>query len=75
LRAGGGAYLSSAEAAELLRTGTPATATITGATRVDLPGAMLPGTEASLLDLEVVVRHSHACSIEITEQRMTPAIC
>lgn len=61
-RAGGGGHLSSAEAAELLRSGTPATATITGATRVALPAAMLPGAEASLWDLELVVHRADATS-------------
>lgn len=55
LTTGGGGHLSSAEAAELQRTGTAATATVRTATRVDVPQAMLPGPDASLWDLELVV--------------------
>jgi hypothetical protein len=55
---GGGGHLSSAEAAELQRSGTAATATITGATQVPMPGAMLPNPEASLWDLDLEVRRT-----------------
>jgi hypothetical protein len=51
---GGGGHLSSAEAAELQRTGTPATATVVSATQVDIPAAMMP-PGASLWDLDLTV--------------------
>lgn len=52
---GGGDHLSSADAAELQRTGIAATATVRGATRVEIPQAMLPSPEASLWDLDLAV--------------------
>lgn len=54
--AGGGGHLSSAEAAALLQTGTPATATIASARRVPVLQAMLPGPDASLWDLDLDVQ-------------------
>ncbi|BBZ26351.1 hypothetical protein MMAD_06460 [Mycolicibacterium madagascariense] len=68
VHAGGGGHLTSAEAAELLRTGIPATAVITGASRVPLPAAMLPGSEASLWDLELRVRRSDGTSFHASNR-------
>jgi hypothetical protein len=50
---GRGGHLSSAEAAEMLRACTPATATATvrDAAHVDVPQATLPASDASLWDL------------------------
>jgi hypothetical protein len=52
---GGGGHLSTAEAAQLLKTGTAATATVRGATRVAVPQAMMPNADASLWDLDLSV--------------------
>ncbi|MEF2978927.1 hypothetical protein [Subtercola sp. YIM 133946] len=61
---GGGGHLSSAEAAELQRTGTPAEATIRAAARVDVPQAMLPGADASLWDLSLTVTRADGSTYE-----------
>lgn len=52
---GGGGHLSSAEAAELQRTGIAATASVISVTPVAIPQTMLPNAEASLCDLELDV--------------------
>lgn len=61
---GGGGHLSSADAAELQRSGIPATATVRGATRVQVPQAMLPGPEASLWDLDLTVDRADGSSYD-----------
>lgn len=60
----GGGHLSSAHAAQLQQTGTAATATITGATRVPIPQQMLPGPDASLWDLALHVVRADGSSYE-----------
>jgi hypothetical protein len=64
LTVGGGGHLSSAEAAALERTGTAATATVRGATRVPIPQAMLPGPDASLWDLDLTVVRADGTSYD-----------
>lgn len=59
-------HLSNAEAAQLLRTGTPATATISAATRVPVQQMMLPGPDASLWDLELEVHRADSTSYAAT---------
>jgi hypothetical protein len=61
---GGGGHLSSADAAQLEQSGTKATATITGATRVEVPPAMMPSLEASLWDLDLTVTRADGTSYE-----------
>jgi hypothetical protein len=60
---GGGGHLSSAEAAELQRTGSPATATVVSATRVNIPEAMMP-PGASLWDLDLTVARTDHTTYE-----------
>lgn len=61
---GGGGHLSSAEAAELQRTGTAATALVRGAERVSVPQAMLPTADSSLWDLDLTVNRADGSTYE-----------
>ena len=63
---GGGSHLSSAEAAQLLATGTPATALITAAVQVQVPQAMMPGPEATLWDLSLEVQRGDGTTYAAT---------
>lgn len=65
----GGGHPSAAEADRLIRTGEPATATVTAITPVDLPQALLPGPDASLVDLSLRVIRRDGSSYPATTRQ------